>query len=243
MVAIGKVINLFVKRDDKLCRSLLTLKPPNVTNFKNLKYSSLKVSTLPKSVKVHNLKTGTKEVIDIENAIVPKTGEYVDISAFNANGDTIGLVRLKDAPNNEMYRTLGQPEKESLYIDFWATSPNYKGVGKEMLKKIVQISNQSGYCGRVSLMACTGSVPSKFMRICGYQKAQDVACAIKYKKMGFKANMPEIDEKIQESIAKGDSGFVTQVSAFGKGKRDTLSTSMYLSDETIKKYLGLAYNG
>lgn len=243
MVAIGKVINLFVKRDGKLCRSLLSLKPSNVTNFKNLKYSSLKVSASPKPVKVLNLKTGTKEVIEIENTMVPKTGEHVDISAFNANGDRIGLVRLMDAPNNNMYRMLGQPENESLYIDFWATSPDYKGVGKEMLKKIVQISNQSGYYGRVSLLACTGSVPSKFMRICGYQKAQDVACAIKYKKMGFNANMPEIDAKIQEAIAKGDSGLITQLSGLGKGKRDTLTTSMYLSDEAIRKYLSLAYNG
>lgn len=106
-----------------------------------------------------------------------------------------------------------------------------------MLRKIVKISNQSGYKGRVSLSDCTGSIPSKFMRICGYGKAQGVSCAIKYKKMGFNAIQPEMNAKINKAIANGENGLVLTKSALGEGYKDTLSCSMELSPEAISKYL------
>ena len=133
---------------------------------------------------ITNVKTGLKEplVMDI-NCKVPKNGKHVDVEAYDLDGNVIGLVRLKADPNAQVRNI------ESLYIDFWATNPNYKGIGREMLRNIVKISNNSGFNGRVSLNACTGSVPSEFSKICGYSKKQDVSCAIKYKKMGFNSRL------------------------------------------------------
>ena len=205
-----------------------------VNELISFKFSSKKIPT------VLNIKTNKAEQIIIDDIIsIPTNGMHIDISAYNLKGDVIGLVRLKDAPNNELLRFLGKADEASLYIDFFATSPNYKGIGKEMLRKIVKISDQNGYKGRVSLSACTGSVPSEFMRICGYGKAQDVSCAIKYKKMGFNATQPRIDAKINKAIINGETGLVYQTSGLGSGYRDTLSCSMELSQEAIQRYLSI----
>ena len=168
------------------------------------------------------------------NYKVSKNGQHVDVGAYDLDGNVIGLVRLKADPGAAVRNI------ESLYIDFWATNPNYKGIGREMLRNIVKISNNSGFNGRVSLNACTGSVPSEFSRICGNRKMQDVACAIKYKKMGFNSRLPELDKRIEQAIQNGETGFEMQSSALGNGFRDTLSGPMDLSPEFIKKYLGFS---
>lgn len=185
-----------------------------------------------------NTKTGKAEQIIIDDITsIPTDGRHIDISAYNSLGNEIGLVRLKADPTNEFKRFMGETGQDCLLIDYWATSPEYKGVGKEMLKKIVHISKESGYEGRVSLQACTGSIPQKFMNICGYGKVQDVSCAIKYKKMGFNAINPDFDAKICQAIFNGESGLVVQQNGFGNGLRDALTCKMELSFDAIKKYL------
>ena len=243
MAGVNQVFSLAddIARYVKACgrSSVLQTKP-----IKGLRLTPAAISdtieiSLKKIPTVLNIKTNKAEQIIIDDIIsIPTNGRHFDISAYNLKGDVIGLVRLKDAPNNELLRFLGKADEASLYIDFFATSPNYKGIGKEMLRKIVKISDQNGYKGRVSLSACTGSVPSEFMRICGYGKAQDVSCAIKYKKMGFNAIQPEIDTKINKAIVSGENGLVLTKSGLGEGYRDNLSCSMELSPEAISKYLG-----
>ena len=68
---------------------------------------------------------------------------------------------------------------------------------------------------------------------------QDMSCAIKYKKMGFRAINPKWDEKIEQAIANGETGHQYKKSAFGDGYQDKLSCTMELTDEARKKYLGL----
>ena len=182
------VFNFLVKnvKGELVTSSLLRTKPKIPININGLKYKPVNVTNNKKIPTVLNLKTGKQEQIIIDEIDqIAKDGSHFDISAYNSLGEEIGLVRLKDDPNNQVLRMLGENGKDCLYIDFWATSPKYKGVGTRMLEEIVNISNRSGYGGRVSLEACTGSIPNKFMTVCGYGKVQDISCAIKYHKMGF----------------------------------------------------------
>ena len=234
----GKIVLNFVVKNNKgnLVQSCLRYtKPTKVPiNVRGLKYRPPE-QNFPT---ILNIKTGKQEQILMDEIdSIPKDGRYFDLSAYNSLGEEIGLVRLKDAPNNNLWRMLGEEGKDSLYIDFWATSPNYKGVGSKMLEEIVRLSNRSGYGGRVSLSACTGSIPSSFMAVCGGKKIQDMSCAIKYHKMGFRSTSPELETKIQNTILNGGIGLNFEKSGLGCGYRDLLTGPMELTPETIKRYL------
>lgn len=109
---------------------------------------------------------------------------------------------------------------------------------KNCVRKIVQASVKNDYGGRVSLCACTGSIPQEFMRICGYGKIADVSCAIKYKKRGFNSIVPEIDKKFEQAIANNERGLVFKKTLLGlSGWQDTLTSTMELSEEAIQKFL------
>ena len=182
-----------------------------------------------------NTKSGIQEPISIRIPTgLTKESEFL-IEACNIDGTRIGLVKLKPHPNNAIYDDIN---KHSLYIDFFSTAPGYKGIGTEMLKKIVKLSNQFGYKGRVSLQACTGSLPDEY-RVISRDKILDGSCALKYAKMGFKSTRPEINAKIEETIRNGGDGILHKKgSIYGeKYGEDLLSGPMYLPDESIKKYL------
>lgn len=241
-MGISKVAFNFIAKNGRgefVKSMLLHSKPPKMPiNIKGLQYKPTSAISAPKFSTVLNVKTGKQEHIIIDKIDkIMKDGSHHDLAAYNSLGEQIGLVRLQDAPNNQILRMLNEKGKDSLFIDFWATSPNYKGVGTSMLEEIVNISNRSGYGGRVSLSACTGSIPNKFMSICGYGKAQDVSCAIKYHKMGFRSTTPEIETKIQNAILNSESGFEFKKNGLGDGYRDMLSCHMELCPETINKYL------
>ena len=241
-MGLAKVALNFMVKNGKgeLVRSVLChTRPPKMpVNITGLKYKPVNVTNNKKIPTVLNLKTGKQEQIIIDEIDqIAKDGSHFDISAYNSLGEEIGLVRLKDDPNNQVFRMLGENGKDCLYIDFWATSPKYKGVGTRMLEEIVNISNRSGYGGRVSLQACTGSIPNKFMAVCGYGKAQDISCAIKYHKMGFHSTTPEMESKIQRAILNGDSGLELMKCGLGTGYRDMLNCKMELGTEAINRYL------
>ena len=224
----------------KNIKNILRIKSPNSTGLTGLSGSAFKTGKKLNLNTITNVATGKQECLIMDSAIkIPADGMHFDISAYNKAGERIGMVRLKADPQNEFRHFIGELDKDSLYIDFFATSPKYKGVGKEMLRRIVHISKNNGYGGRVTLQACTGSIPSEFKTVCGSEKIQDVSCAIKYKKMGFNATNPEIDEKINMAILNGESGFVSSSNSIRRNrKRDTLTAFMELSLEAIKKYLG-----
>ena len=241
-MGIDKIALNFMVKNGKgeLVRSLLChTKPHKIPiDIKGLQFKPINTIHAQKFHTVLNIKTGKQEriIMDAINTI-QKDGSHFDLAAYNSLGEEIGLVRLSDAPNNQVLRMLNEKGKESLFIDYWATSPNYKGVGTRMLEEIVNISNRSGYGGRVSLQACTGSIPNKFMAICGYGKVQDISCAVKYHKMGFRSTTPEVESKIQNTILNGESGLEFQKNGLGNGYRDMLSCHMELCPETINKYL------
>jgi len=239
VMGLTKVAVNFAERGGKYFTSLLCSKPKVITNLKGLKYVPFEESSnaVRKPGMILNTKTGMQEPIEMDMIDCIPKDRHIDLSAYNTAGDEIGIVRLKDDPTNEYTEFIGIKGQDCLYIDFWATSPNYKGIGREMLKKIVQISKRSGYGGRVSLSASTGSIPMKFGRICGPGKS-DVSCAIKYKKMGFNAVTPEMDLKINETIAKGESGLVIDPDN-PQHFKEGLACKMELSPEAIKKYLNL----
>ena len=138
---------------------------------------------------------------------------------------------------NEMNAFFGEFGQKSLSIECFVTSPKYRGLGRAMLNKIVPISNDRGYNGRVTLSACTGSIPSKYTAICGDEKMQDVSCAIKYKKLGFMAIRQDMKDKIEQAIANNETGlqYREELGSYV----DTLSCIMELTDEARRKYLGL----
>ncbi|MDY6310528.1 MAG: GNAT family N-acetyltransferase [Cyanobacteriota bacterium] len=229
----------FLGKTDALEKQLLN-KKDSVESIVGDIYKSIKTKGVErKPGTILNTKTHLQEPIVVEE--IPelnKNFKSYDVTAYNIEREEIGLARLTPDPNNKMNKFLGIKDKDSLYIEYLATSPNYKGIGTEMLRKIVQASNRMGYSGRVSLEACTGSVPMEFLRICGYGKPQKFSCAIKYKKMGFNSTVPELDAKIEQGIKNGGNGLVIQHFAFGgSGYRDRLSGPMELSQEAIRKYL------
>ena len=157
------------------------------------------------------------------------------LEAFNIDGKRIGLAEL----DRSLVKPWLSDAEQSLHLKFLATSPEYKGVGSEMIREIVHISKDSGFSGNVSLEACTGSIPSEFMRICGYEKAcgpEAVSAAIKYSKMGFVSSVDGMQEKIMAEIAQGGNGMRRSNSAY-HGYKDILTGPMELSKEAINKYL------
>ena len=127
--------------------------------------------------------------------------------------------------------------EKSLYIDFLATKSDYKGIGTEILRKLVKLSEKLGFKGNVDLHASTGSIPSSFVEICGVSKCQKSA-AISYRKMGFSFGDEAKDLKLDEEIARGGNGLKEVITASGKiRQKDLFSGAMYLEERAIEKYL------
>lgn len=211
------------------------------------------VNNLPDALKasqkagtVLNLKTGKQEVLNFLNfnsdsveLLKKRHGEIFD--AYNENfTDTLGKVQIKLGEFAGM-RLNAAPStyfgEKSLYIDFLATKSGYKGIGTEILRKLVKLSEKLGFKGNVDLFASTGSIPSSFAEICGVSKCQKSA-AISYRKMGFSFGDEAKDLKLDEEIARGGNGLKEIITASGKiQQKDLFSGAMYLEERAIEKYL------
>lgn len=210
-----------VVKGEKFVGSLLSRMSPKIGNPAGLKYIPEKNNYISR---VLNTKTGMQETItfnELPNEIVPS--EVYRITAYNETGKDIGCASYK------LLQRKNRPD--SLYIKYFGTSNEYKGIGREIIHKLVQLSNQMGMNGKITLQACTGEVPFRYP---GFMKKCNVSAAIKYKKMGFIAEDRVIDKRISDEILKGGNGFLS--------KRDMFNgTKMSLSDEAIQKYLSLNY--
>jgi len=198
--------------------------------------SSFKTSMSGNKRTVLNLKTGKKEILDFfgdfaERTFSPAKGVEHEFMDALINDKVVGKVEVTSGLAAGLRANL--PElylmgENSLCINFLATSPDYKGVGRELVRKVVQLSQKLGFNGQVDLHCDTGRVPSHFMSVCGIDKCR-VSSALKYRKMGFASVIPEQNSLIDATIKNGGTGM-------RKGN-DLLSCTLHLPDDVIKNYL------
>lgn len=176
-----------------------------------------------------NTRTGLQEPItfsDLPKELKIDSCSIYDITAFNSNKESIGKVSFK---------LLEEPS--CLYISYLGTSSEYKGIGSEIIRKLVQLSDRLGMGGRIRLNACTGQIPLDY-RFNGFVDKCNTSAAILYKKMGFVANRKSADDRIMKEIASGGSGFRRATSILGEYTKDLFGgTGMHLSDDAINKFL------
>lgn len=218
----------------KTGESLLTTKPIEVNTI-GLKYAPklkgdvIQINkTIPKRAgTILNTKTGLQEPItfsDLPKEMKIDNFSCYNMSAYNSSKEHIGEVsfKLKEEPS-------------CLYIQHFGTSGDYKGIGSEMIRKLVQLSDKLGMSGRIRLEACTGSIPFRFN---GFADKCKTSAVIKYKKMGFNANRERINNKIMKEIAAEGNGIRTIKSTSGERTFDIFgATNMHLSEDAIKRYL------
>lgn len=223
----------WVKASDKT--SILQTKSAGKINFIGSKFTfgtNNDVVQISRQIKspgtVLNVKTGKVEHIEIEDSWINKCD---GLEAFNKEGNVIGRVSYKEPDTAGLLYPIDKP---SIYLDYIGTDGDYKGIGTELVRKLVQKSKELGYEGRVRLIPCTGSIPRDFRFPGFYEKCTKSSAAIQYKKMGFKAYDKEIDKQLEQELASGGKGFIYKN---GKIARDKFTTPMYLPEESIQKYL------
>ncbi len=240
MAGVNQVFSLAddVTRYVKACgkRSLLETKPlQGKVNIEGLKYQPKlyedvfcrKIPQLKKPGTILNLKSGMVEEIKFSELpeVIKKNYDY-RISAYNIQGEKIGCAKIVPCVTSK--------GKETFWLDYIGTSNDYKGVGTEMIRKIVKESKKTGYHGNIDLSACTGSVPWEYQFNGFIEKCESCSAAIKYHKMGFTSYDKSYNEIIAEELSVGGNGL-------RKGRHGLVdilnSAPMYLSDEAIKKYL------
>mgnify|MGYP003297245546 CR=1 FL=1 len=133
--------NFLVKNGNgKFVESLLVhTKPRKIPrNIKGLVYKpTLHDKKFPT---VLNIKTGKQEQIIIDSIDqISKDGYHFDFSAYNSLGETIGLVRVKDAPNNNILRMLGKEGKDILYVAFSSGLSGTSNAGKMAADELKEI--------------------------------------------------------------------------------------------------------
>lgn len=217
-------------------KSLLATKPIKV-NTSGLRFAPkleddvVQISNSKKVRTILNIKKGTQEPIVFSKLPdnIDLTGGYniYTLDAFNIDGELIGRLSFKGYENIF-------DELEALYIKYFGTSNEYKGIGTEMVRQIVSLSNKLGLKGNVRLSACTGSIPQEF-QFKGISEKCKTSAAIKYKKMGFAANRLSIDRRINEKISEGDTGIIQDPR--GASKDIFGSVAMHLSEDAIQRYL------
>lgn len=232
-ISLAQKTSTLVKACDKT--SILKTKPVGKINFEGSKFSfgvNNDVVQISKQVKtpgtVLNLKTGKVEHIEIEESWINKCDS---LEAFNKEGNVIGRVSYKEPDTAGFLYPIDKP---SIYLDYIGTDGDYKGIGTELVRKLVQKSKELGYEGRVRLIPCTGSIPRDFRFPGFYEKCTKSSAAIQYKKMGFKAYDKEIDKQLEQELAAGGKGFIYKN---GEIAKDKFTNPMYLPEEMIQRYL------
>lgn len=226
-------------------KSLLTAKPIKI-NTCGLKY----VPALEKDT-VQIVQSSSNELRTVLNTVTHKPEsisfsklpeeirnqyDVFDIYAYNSKGEDIGHASFKILKGH-INPVTGKGRKDSLYIKYFGTAGGYKGIGSEIIRKLVQLSNKLGMEGRIMLEAQTGSVPLDF-QYTGFVEKCNISAAIKYKKMGFNATNISNDKYILEEILNGGNGYRKAKCASGEYDRDIFGAiPMTLSDEAINKYL------
>lgn len=155
-----------------------------------------------------------------------KTKIY-ELTAYNQNNDAIGRVSFK--------KLLRRNEAPTLYIQYFGTAGGYKGIGSEMIRKLVQLSKNLGMDGRIKLEASTGSIPSRF-RFKGLSDKCNTSAVIQYKKMGFNADK-WTEEILQEEMASGGNGIRRAMTGLGYNEDIFGAVEMDLSEDAINKFL------
>jgi len=185
--------------------------------------SKVKTTSVPRGKGTAlNVRTGIQEKIYIdefsEYELLRDNAEPVEKYAKDVAGKIIGKMRI------------GHSKDGALEIHDIATSDEYKGIGREMIRKVVEQSKRIWLNGRVQLTAWTGYLPEDYLAIAG-KKATDTAAAIKYHKMGFVANDPKLEQEILDTIQSGGTGLRAN------GTIDNLVGHMHLSEQGIKQFL------
>lgn len=235
-----KIIKTWAKANEKSLPATSPIKA-NATGLKlapALESDVVQISkkaTQKRAGTVLNTKTNQTEPVVIEEYTPQYSHHSNGLEVLNSNGDTIGKVAF--TPSEEA-GFLFPIDKPSMFINYLGTQNGYKGIGTELVRKVVQISKESGFEGRVRLNPCTGSVPSEFRLLGFYDKCQTSSAALQYKKMGFKAYDPEIDKLLEQELAAGSNGFVMKN---GKILRDKYTAPMYLPENAIEKYLNMEF--
>lgn len=177
-----------------------------------------------------NTRTGLQEPITFSDLPTEmKKTEMYELTAYNQNNDSIGRVSFK--------KLLRRKEAPVLYIEYFGTAGGYKGIGSEMIRKLVHLSKTLGMEGRIKLEACTGSIPPRF-QFKGCSDKCKTSAVIQYKKMGFNADK-WTERTLQEEMASGGNGIIRATTATGlEYNRDIFgAVEMDLSEGAIKKYL------
>ena len=228
--AIGKEIIAWTRTGGK---SLLATRPVKVNTAglrlaPKLEGDIVQISN-HKAGTILNTKTGIHENVtfsDLPSKV--DNGKHYILTAYNQNGEAIGNVSFK--------RLNRRDKQPCLYINYLGTAEGYKGIGSEIVRKLVQLSERLGMGGRIKLEACTGDVPYAF-RLKGFANKCKTSAAIKYKKMGFNADR-WTEKELQKEIACGGNGFRQDESSLGKYMRDIFGgIEMDLGEDAIKRYL------
>lgn len=185
---------------------------------------------------IFNTKTRLSEPVKIEDYCTTYSKYYEGLEAIDIEGKAIGRVSFQST--EEIGGLLYPSDKPSVYIDYFGTDANYKGIGTELVREVVKTSKKMGHDGRIRLKACTGSVPTEFRLSGFYERCTTSAAALQYKKMGFKAYDAEIDKLLEQELKSGGNGFVMKN---GKIVKDKFAIPMYLSEEAIEKYLNMEF--
>lgn len=227
--AAGKTTIVQTKLVGKINSEGLKYRPKLECDIVQISKAITKTNPIKRAGTILNTKTGLQEPItfsDLPSEIDKLKTYYLD--AYNQSAETIGKVSFK---------MLNLRRKAPcLYIDYLGTAEGYKGVGSEIIRKLVQLSDKLGLEGRISLEASTGNIPSHF-RFKGFADKCKTSAAIKYKKMGFVADK-WTEKNLQKEIASGGNGFARAKSGFGEYDRDLFGgTQMELSEEAIKRFL------
>ncbi len=223
--------SLLATRPVKVNTAGLRLAPKLEGDVVQIHKGVTETNSVKKAGTILNTKTGKQEPITFSE--LPTNLEERNIYrmyASNQNGEAIGNVSFKKV--NHITDDL-----PTLYIEYFGTAAGYKGIGSEMIRKLVQLSDKLGMNGRITLEACTGHVPRGF-RFNGFAEKCKTSAAIMYKKMGFKADDEWTDNELLKEIASGGNGLRRPKGLFGEQDVDIFSsTIMDLSEDAIKRYL------
>lgn len=177
-----------------------------------------------------NTKTGLQEPIMFSDlpTEMEKTKMY-ELTAYNQNNDSIGRASFK--------KLLRRGEAPTLHIEYFGTAGGYKGIGSEIIRKLVQLSKTLGMEGRINLSACTGCIPPYF-QFKGVSDKCKTSAVIQYKKMGFNADK-WTEKALQEEMASGGNGIrrATTLNGFEYEYDIFGAVNMELSEDAIRKYL------
>lgn len=154
-----------------------------------------------KTVEIINKGTGEKLAIQLKSTVSPHAKYRIEAKSEKGY---CGLADI-DIPDEryvanlpEYYKVKDGNMTSALEIKFIGTSANYKGIGTEIVRQVVQDSQRMGYDGRVWLSACIGSLPNDVKCLAGAKNITSPVPA--YYKMGFRFDDPELNQRVEKGL-------------------------------------------